>query len=56
MTLYIKFIEMYMIHFLYTDLYNVWLQTYNMKTEIAVKPAGFKITISEAVPVANSDY
>lgn len=48
---------MYMIHFMYTDLYNVWLYTYNMNTEIAVKPAGFKITmISEAVPVANSDY
>lgn len=46
-----------MIHFIYTDLCNVWLQTYNMKTEIAVKPAGFKITmISEAMPVANSDY
>lgn len=48
---------MYMTHFMYTDLYNVWLQTYNMKTEIAVKPSGFKITIiSEAMPVANNDY
>lgn len=53
----IKCIYMYMIHFMYTDLYNMWLLTYNMKTEIAVKPAGFKVTmISEAVPVANSDY
>lgn len=33
------------------------LATHNMKTEIAVKPAGFKITmISEAMPVANNDY
>lgn len=48
---------MYMIQFMYTDLYNVWLQTYNIKTEIAVKPAGFKITmISEAVSVAISEY
>lgn len=57
MTVYKKCTEMYMIHFMYIDLYNVWLYTYNMNTEIAVKPAGFKITmISEAVPVANSDY
>lgn len=55
--MYIKCIEMHIIHFMYMDLYSVWLQTYNMKTEIAVKPAGFKITmISEAMPVANSHY
>lgn len=47
---------MYMIHFMYTDLYNVCLQTHNIKTKIAVKPAGFKIMISEAMPVANSEY
>lgn len=57
MNVYIKCIDMHIIHFMYMDLYSVWLQTYNMKTEIAVKPAGFKITmISEAMPVANSHY
>lgn len=56
MNVYIKCIQMYIIHFIYTDPYSVCGYRH-MKTEIEVKPAGFKITIiSEAMPVANSDY